>query len=132
LALIAANQFTRQLPKPVQETIGVNAGTKIAFRGGDKDDSKILADNLPPLSTDDFLHLPQYTVAARVMSSTGPAPVVTLNTPKPPAQTGFEQYIIERSRRLYGRPVDEVEAELLKRHESAEPKKRPKIGDMDL
>jgi hypothetical protein len=127
LGLVASNQFIRQLPVNVQETIGVNAATKIAFRAGDDKDAKGLAANFSPLTVDDMLNLPQYAVAARVMSSSGIAPVVTLNAPKPPAPTGFENYIIERSRRLYGRPVAEVDAAVNARHTVPEDSQAPVI-----
>lgn len=128
LGLIAANQYSRQLPKDVQETIGVNAATKIANRAGDAEDARLLAANFAPLKPDDFMALPQYTIAARLMSSGGIAPVVTLNATPPPQPTGFEDYIIERSRRLYGKPINEIEAEIEARHKAPEPRQRPVIG----
>ena len=95
------------------------------------DEAKKVKDVFAPLSADDLSNLPRYAIAAHVMSSQGRAPTVTLKTAPPPAPTGSADYIIERSRRLYGRPVAEVEAELLTRHKSAEPKRRPIIGEMN-
>ena len=90
-----------------------------------------MKDHFGPLTAEDIQYLPQYTVAARVMGSTGRTPTVTLKTAPPPRPTNTAAYIINRSRHLYGRAVEEVQADLLTRHKAGEPKRRPKIGEMD-
>jgi hypothetical protein len=130
LGLVVANQFTDQLPTAVHNTVSKNAQNVIAFSLA-PDEAKKVKEVFGPLSADDLSNLPRFNVAARVMSSSGRAPTVTLKTPTPPMPTGVGHRIIEASRMTYGRPVDEVEAELLTRHKTAEAKKRPTIGRLD-
>ena len=129
LGLCVANQFSSQLPRAVFETVSRNAQNIMVFAAS-HDEAVKMKDHFGPLTAEDLQYLPQYTVAARVMGSGGRAPTVTLKTPPPPRPTGTAAYIINRSRTLYGRPVEEVQADLLSRHKAGEPKRRPKIGEM--
>jgi hypothetical protein len=130
LGLCVANQFSTQLPRAVFDTVSKNAQNVITFAAS-PDEARAMKDHFGPLTAEDIQYLPQYTVAARVMGSTGRTPTVTLKTAPPPRPTNTAAYIINRSRHLYGRPVEEVQADLLTRHKSAEPKRKPKIGEMD-
>jgi Helicase HerA-like C-terminal len=130
LGLIVANQYASQLPKAIYETVSRNAQNIVSFAVS-PEDARNMKDHFGPLTADDLMYLPQYTVAARVMGSGGRAPTVTLKTPAPRPSTGVANYIVDRSRHLYGRPVEEVQADLLRRHQAPEPRKRPKIGEMD-
>jgi energy-coupling factor transporter ATP-binding protein EcfA2 len=129
LGLMVANQYADQLPKAVQQTLSKNAQSQIVFRLA-SDDAKSMQQTFAPLTHDDLANLPRYTVAAKLMSSSGNAPVVTLKTPPPPKATGAAQEAVKYSREKYGRPVMEVEADLLTRHSAPEPKKRPSIGTL--
>ncbi|GAP53462.1 conserved hypothetical protein [Arthrobacter sp. Hiyo6] len=129
LGLMVANQYADQLPKAVQQTLSKNAQSQIVFRLA-SDDAKSMAQTFAPLTHDDLANLPRYTVAAKLMSSSGNAPVVTLKTPPPPKATGAAKAAVDFSRLKYGRPVAEVEADLLTRHKTDEPRKRPPIGTM--
>jgi hypothetical protein len=130
LGLCVANQFSTQLPRAVFDTVSKNAQNVITFAAS-PDEARAMKDHFGPLTAEDIQYLPQYTVAARVMGSAGRTPTVTLKTPPPPRPTNTAAYIINRSRHLYGRPVEEVQADLLTRHKAGEPKRRPKIGDID-
>jgi hypothetical protein len=130
LGLIVANQFSSQLPRPVLQTVSKNAQNIITFATS-HDEAREMKDHFSPLTAEDLQFLPQYTVAARVMGVAGRAPTVTLKTPPPPKPTGSAAYVINRSRALYGRPVEEIQAELMQRHRAGEPKRRPRIGEMD-
>lgn len=127
LGLIVANQYQDQLPKAVQQTLSKNAQSQIAFRLA-SDDAKSMQSTYGPLTADDLANLPRFTVAAKLMSSQGNAPVVTLKTPTPPKATGAARHAVKYSREKYGRPVMEVEADLLSRHKAPEQKRRPQIG----
>ena len=129
LGLCVANQFSTQLPRTVFDTVSKNAQNVITFAAS-PDEARALKDHFGPLTAEDLQYLPQYTVAARVMGSTGRTPAVTLKAPPPPQPTNTAAYIINRSRNLYGRPVEQVQADLLTRHKSPEPKRRPRIGEM--
>ncbi|MDQ0923296.1 hypothetical protein QF038_001804 [Pseudarthrobacter sp. W1I19] len=129
LGLMVANQYADQLPKAVQQTLSKNAQSQIVFRLA-SDDAKSMQQTFAPLTHDDLANLPRYTVAAKLMSSSGNAPVVTLKTPPPPKATGAAQEVVQYSREKYGRPVMEVEADLLTRHKAPEQKTRPHIGSI--
>jgi hypothetical protein len=130
LGLIVANQYADQLPREVQQTVSKNAQSQIVFRLAN-DDAKALHETFAPLKAGELANLPQFGVAAKLMSSSGNAPVVTLKTPPPPMPTGAANAAWERSRARYGRPVAEVEAELLTRHKNAAPRKKATIGVME-
>ncbi|OAE01890.1 type IV secretory system conjugative DNA transfer family protein [Arthrobacter sp. OY3WO11] len=130
LGLMVANQYADQLPKAVQQTLSKNAQSQIVFRLA-SDDAKSMQQTFGPLTADDLSNLPRYTVAAKLMSSSGNAPVVTLKTPPPPKATGAAREAVEYSRQKYGRPVAEVEADLLTRHKAPEQKRRPQIGRLE-
>lgn len=130
LGLMVANQYADQLPKAVQQTLSKNAQSQIVFRLA-SDDAKSMQQTFGPLTADDLANLPRYTVAAKLMSSSGNAPVVTLKTPPPPKATGAAREAVEYSRQKYGRPVAEVEADLLTRHKAPEQKRRPQIGRLE-
>lgn len=123
---VIANQYTEQLEKKIRPTVDKNVATQIVFRLDD-DDAKEVKDRYKPLSAEDLAHLPRYSVAARIMTSSGLAPIVTFTTLPPPAHTGFEHEIIARTRMNYAKPVSEVDADILTRHKTPETKRRPKI-----
>lgn len=130
LGLIVANQYQDQLPKAVQQTLSKNAQSQIVFRLA-SDDAKAMQSTFGPLTADDLANLPRFTVAGKLMSSQGNAPVVTLKTPPAPKATGAAEWAKKYSREAYGRPVAEVEADLLTRHKAPEQKRRPQIGRLE-
>ena len=130
LGVISAAQFMEQLPATLQKTITKNAQTQIMFRLDDTD-AKRMADSFAPLKAEDLANLPKFTIAAKVMATGGNAPVVTLKTQPPAMPTGAGHAAMEQSRQRYGRPVAEVEAELLTRHKTAEPRQKPVIGRLE-
>lgn len=127
---VIANQFTEQLPREVQYTVDKNVGTHIMFRLAPEEASKVKA-RFAPLSDDDLVNMPRYHAAARVMSSGGLAPTVTFKTAPPPPMTPYWDSIIANTRKTFAKPRAEVEADILTRHKSPEPKRRPSIGSLD-
>jgi hypothetical protein len=127
---IIANQYTEQLGNDVQHTVDKNVATQIVFRL-DPEDARKVKDRYKPLTEEDLSNLGRFHVAARIMTSTGMAPTVTFSTLPPPETTGFEGQIIAQTRRNYARAARDVDADILTRHKSGEPKRRPKIGQVD-
>jgi hypothetical protein len=128
---IIANQYTEQLPRETRLTVERNIGTQIVFRV-EPTEAKNIADRYAPLKPEDLSNLPLHHVAARVMSSGGLAPTVTLKTPPPPPETPYWGQIIDRTNELYAKPRAEVERAILERHKQPEQRKRPRIGEMDV
>lgn len=127
---IIANQYTEQLPREVQYTVDKNVATQIVFRLAPEEATKV-KNRYAPMSDEDLSNLPRYNVAARIMSSGGLAPTVTFKTAPPPPETPYWSQIIDRTRRDYAMARADVEADILTRHKTAEPKKRPTIGRFD-
>lgn len=129
LGLVLACQNLDQLGTgKLQAAIMANARTKISFGLEDKD-ARAMAGVFSPLSAGDLRLLGQYEVAISMMTPEGQAPVATARTMPAPRPTGHGTAIVAASRALYGRPVAEVEAELLERFRSHEDERqKPAIG----
>lgn len=125
--LVIASQYLGQLPREIQETVERNVATHIAFRQS-PEEAKNVVKRFGPLTDEDLINLPRYTAAARINSTDGIAPTVTLRTPPPAPMTPHWSHIIDQSRKLYAKTRTEVEAEILTRHVAPEPKRRPQIG----
>jgi hypothetical protein len=112
-------------------SVSNNTASKIAF-GLEPEDARKLKDSFLPLTPEELGVIPRFGVVTRLMTSTGKAPVTTAQTAPPPSPTGAGKAALEASRRLYGRPVSEVEHEFIERHKStSEDRKRPRIGGRD-
>jgi hypothetical protein len=130
LAVVAAHQHLGQLSRrpAVLAEMRNNARTKIAFALGPEDAGK-LEDHFKPLTKLDLQHLPQYEVAASLMTEDGQAPVVTARTFPPPPATGHGGAAQAASRARYGKPVAEIQETLRERYRAADKAKpRPRIG----
>jgi hypothetical protein len=128
LGLVIANQHTGQLSNAVLQSVANNTASKIAF-GLEPEDAKKLKDSFAPLPAEELSVLPRYSVVARLMTSTGKAPVATAATAPPPLLTAAGKRALAASRAAYGRPVGEVEHEFIERHKATETaRKRPTIG----
>lgn len=128
LGLVIANQHSGQLSNAVFSSVANNTGSKIVF-GLEPEDGHKLKNHFVPLTPDDLNTLPKFSVAARLLSSAGKAPVVTAMTAPPPMPTGAGHAALAASRAVYGRPVNDVETEFVERHKSIhEERKRPTIG----
>jgi hypothetical protein len=127
--LIIAHQYTEQLPKDIQYTVDKNVATQGTFRVSPDEASKI-KNRYAPLREEDLSELAKYDMAVRINSSGGVAPTVTIHTPPPPPMTPNWSYIIANTRKLYAKPVSEVEASIADRHKKPEPKKKPTIGEI--
>jgi hypothetical protein len=117
LGLVIANQHTGQLPNAVLSSVSNNTASKIAF-GLEPEDARKLKDSFLPLTPEELGVIPRFGVVTRLMTSTGKAPVTTAQTAPPPSPTRAGRAALEASRRLYGRPVAEVEREFVERHKS--------------
>jgi hypothetical protein len=127
---VIANQYTEQLPRDAQITVDRNVGTQIVFRLSPEEAARV-KDRYAPLTAEDLAALGQYHVAARIMSSGGLAPTVTLKTAPPPPETPYWGQIIERTQQMYAKPRAQVEADILARHKAPKTKPLPQFGGME-
>ncbi|MDO4902599.1 MAG: type IV secretion system DNA-binding domain-containing protein [bacterium] len=82
---VLANQFSKQLPKSLRESIYANCHNQIIF-GLSMNEAKELAGLVPELSAEDFYNLPPFQVYARVATSGNQFRWLSAKTlPAPPA-----------------------------------------------
>jgi hypothetical protein len=126
LALNLAHQNLGQLTPEVREAILANAHSKVTFRI-EPSDARVIARSFEPLlSAEDLQSLGAYEAAAIIgLEQGGVARPVTLKTLPPPEPVDSAEWVTAISRRLYGRPADEVEAALRARQEPTEPPPAP-------
>ena len=126
LALNLAHQNLGQLTTEVREGILANSHSKVCFRI-EPSDARVMARTFgPALKEDDLQALGAYEVAAIVgLEDGGTARPVTVTTMPPPEPVDSAEWVSAISRRLYGRPSDEVEAELRARQEPPRPPAAP-------
>jgi hypothetical protein len=101
------HQYFHQLTPSMQHAIRGNVGTTIVFRV--PDDAKMVADALG-WEEDDLKMLDNYNyVARRLVNGRPEREAHAIKSKKPPEVAGHGEYIIERSRRLYGNDAGEIE-----------------------
>lgn len=112
VGLTLAHQHLGQLPATIRAAVLANARSRVCFQLPADDAQTMARFAGRMLEPRDFQQLRRYEAYAQLVVSgevTEPASIRTL--PLPP-QSSDPQTIRESSRRRYGRPVDEVEAEI--------------------
>jgi hypothetical protein len=123
LGLGIANQHEAQWPAKERAAIHANTRNKLMFKSS-IDDAMVVARGLG-VTPEDVLGLGPYEAIMRTPTGS-PATVRTTRLP-PPSVTAAA--IRARSRRSYGRPRSEVDAELRERYrQSSDMRRRPDIG----
>ena len=107
------HQALSQLTPSMRSAVMAHAGSRIAFRLSPQDAKEFAATSNGILVPQDFSDLPAYTAQASLQVRGARLPWCTIRTrPLPPARQSAER-VRAISRANYGRPVAEVEAELL-------------------
>jgi hypothetical protein len=115
LNLTMAHQYIEQLPETLQAAVFGNVGTMISFRVGANDAEYLAKEFAPIFIEEDFVNLPKYHIYLKLMIDGVASQGFSANTLPPIAKPeGFEQMVIENSRKKYSRPVELVEQEFLK------------------
>ncbi len=109
---VVAHQHLAQLPANLRAAVLANARSRVCFQVT-ADDANVMAklagDKLEPA---DFQRLRRYEAYARIVAGGEITDFASLRTLPLPPTTVDPQAVRELSRRRYGRPVDEVEAEI--------------------
>lgn len=127
VSLTVAHQTIAQLPRELREIVLSNARTKIAFALTSSDAKVMEREFAPALTAEDLQALDPYSIAAQVaLDNGGVSRPVTLTTPPPLKALGSFAAVQANSRRRYGRPRAELEAELRERVEG--PKRSAPVG----
>jgi Cdc6-like AAA superfamily ATPase len=115
------NQYNSQIPDYILAAIAGNCGSRFSFRIGELD-APYLAKFLKPFTEDDLINLPNFTyITKRLMNGKKETKAHMYSSPPPPKKYNNAEYIIERSRELYGIPRYIIENDI---EERMKPKKR--------
>lgn len=109
------NQYNAQIPDYILAAIVGNCGSRFSFRVGELD-APYLAKFLKPFTEDDLVNLPNFTyISKRLMNGKKETKAHIYKAPAPPKKYNNAEYIIKRSRELYGIPRHIIEADIKKR-----------------
>jgi len=121
VGLTVANQAAGHLTAQIRKDVFANCRSKLAFQVNSKDDAELLAAEFGELvSAEQLMNLKRYEVVARLAAGGEVVPTATARTLPLPPPTGLARIARDASRRRYGRPLGEVEAELRARHSQVE------------
>lgn len=116
LCVIAAHQFIAQLKEPIRNAIFGNVGSLVAFRVG-ADDAEFLEKQFAPVfSESDLINIDNLNAHVKIAIQNQVYPAFNMFVPFPPKgdSTNMNQ-ARELSRVKYGRPREDVEAEIYRR-----------------
>ena len=133
LGLVLANQFLSQIKDTrITQSIFGNVGTLIAFRVSSSDADMIETQFAPHFDRHDLTNLSNWTACIKTQVNGQVVTPFTLKTRPPSSQPSAETAAAVRaaSRQTYGRPRDEVEAEIRRSLEWERPK-RPSESPAD-
>lgn len=117
LNLNLTHQFVQQLEDNIREAVFGNIGTIVSYRVG-VEDTEVLAKQFEPVFTEyDLVNLQRFTAIVRLLVRGTPQRSFSLNVPAPPSggDSDVREKIRQLSREKYGRPVGEVEEQILQR-----------------
>ncbi|MFD9431464.1 type IV secretory system conjugative DNA transfer family protein [Streptomyces sp. NPDC060002] len=132
LAMTVAHQHLGQLTRELQDATQNNARSTVVFQTS-ADEARSFARQFGrSVTEEDFLNQRRFEVLMRLATSNGVSSPVTGVTLPPVDATGSADEVRRRSRRTYGRPVAEVEAEIRQRRgrqpAASAPTRRPRFG----
>ena len=117
LDLTIAHQFIGQLKEEIKKAVFGNVGSIASFRIG-SEDAEFLAKQFKPVFTEqDLLNVDNYNCYLKLLINGATAPAFSMKTYAPEkGDAEIIDVIKEISRTKYGRPREEVEAEIVDRH----------------
>lgn len=134
LGVVLATQYIDNLPSELTQAITNTARSRIIFQTSAREARTWQNEfGRQYVEDTDFQRLPKYEAIAQLSTSSGISTPVTLKALAPLPTTNVAKRATDLSAKKYGRPIQEVEAEMTKRRE-APPKpesKRPKLGFTD-
>ena len=118
LDLIITHQFIGQLKEEIKKAVFGNVGSIASFRIG-SDDAEFMAKQYKPVfSEQDLLNIDNYNCYVKLLVRGAATPPFSMKTYPPEKEnTELVETIKEISRTKYGRPREEVEKEILEKHQ---------------
>lgn len=113
LSLTIAHQFLKQVNDKIRDAVFGNVGSMVVFRVGEEDGEFFGKQFAPVFNTLDFVNIENYNAYVRILSKGVPQKPFNIKTP-PPIEGNKDQVddLRELSYLTYGRPREEVEAEI--------------------
>ncbi|HMO78040.1 MAG TPA: type IV secretory system conjugative DNA transfer family protein [Candidatus Paceibacterota bacterium] len=117
LSLTMAHQFIAQLDEEIKDAVFGNVGSMAAFRIGSEDAQFLEQQFSPVFEAKDLMNVPNYNALIRMLANGTPTKPFSIKT-LPPIVSDPSRLaaIIEASTLRYGRPREEVEAEIAERY----------------
>jgi hypothetical protein len=125
LALTVAHQYIEQLEEKIKNAVFGNVGNMIIYRVSPENASVFEKQLAPTFTPDDVLKLQNFNAYAKILVAGVPEKPFNLRIPPPPkGNMAISDKIKELSYLKYGRPREEVEAEIMARYR---PKEEPAL-----
>ena len=119
LNLTLAHQYIEQMEEEVRDAVFGNVGTMITFRVGAYDADVLEKEFAPVFIAEDLVNLGSFQIYLKLMiDGIGSQPFSAVSSPpipKPP--TSYVEEILESSRRIFARPREVVEKNIVDWHE---------------
>ncbi|MDO9381065.1 MAG: type IV secretion system DNA-binding domain-containing protein [Nocardioidaceae bacterium] len=113
VGFILAHQHLKQLTPTVREAVLTNARSRVAFQLSPADARELCRPG-GRVAPEDFLTLPAFHAYAQLLVAGATAEWCSLATPNLPPSSATSRPVRQRSRQLYGQPLDAIERDLLK------------------
>lgn len=129
LGLTMAHQFIAQLEPSIKDAVFGNVGSLAVFRVG-PDDAQFLEQQFKPtFDSTDLMNVPNRTAYVRALAKGVPTRPFSMATVAP-RQTNLAhvQQLIDQSYAMYGRPREEIEAEIQVRYQKVSAGKKDSFG----
>lgn len=122
LGLTVAHQFIAQLDPVIKDAVFGNVGSMAAFRVGNDDAQALESQFAPVFSANDIMNTPNYNAVMRMLAHGTPTPAFSVAAlPPPVSDSSRAGQLIHDSYQKYGKPRNEIEAEIAQRHQKPAP-----------
>ena len=116
LSLVLAHQYIEQLDERIRAAIFGNIGTIISFRIGSEDAKYLAQEFAPVFNEEDLIKLPNFHIYLKLMiDGVTSQPFSAMTLPLREMNTSHKKEIISFSQKLYTKPRNEVEKDILYR-----------------
>ena len=117
LSMVLAHQYIKQLPEEISAAVFGNVGTIISFRVGVEDAEILERQFTPVFNKTDLVNIPNYNAYLKLLINGIVADAFNIKT-LPPEKPDREKIykLIEFSMLKYGKPKEEIEAEIAKKY----------------
>ena len=116
LNLTVAHQFIAQLSDKIKDAVFGNVGSMISFRVGPQDATALVKQFAPVFTEEDLVNIDNFNAYVKLLihgETTKPFNIRTRRAPK--GDPAFAEALRETSASRFGRPREEVEADIYKR-----------------